>query len=101
MRDTPDVYMDYNATTPVRAEAAEVFVRVLQDGFGNPSSSHFAGRRAKTILDESRESIAATLGAAPAFQQGVSPFILGGILKSIVAALTVLGITKFTRSLQP
>jgi len=58
--------MDYNATTPVRAEAAEVFARVVRDGFGNPSSAHFAGRRAKTILDESRERIAATLGAAPA-----------------------------------
>lgn len=43
-----------------------MFTRVLRDGFGNSSSAHFAGRRAKTILDESRERIAGTLGAAPA-----------------------------------
>jgi len=42
--------------------------------------------------------LALTLGATPAFQQGVAPFVLGGILKSIVAALTVLGIAKFTKA---
>jgi cysteine desulfurase len=55
--------MDYNATAPVRAEAAEAFASVAREGFGNPSSTHFAGRRAKAILDEARERIAATLGA--------------------------------------
>jgi cysteine desulfurase len=60
-----EVYMDYNATTPVRTEAAEVLQRVAREGFGNPSSTHFAGRRAKTALDDSRERVAATIGARP------------------------------------
>jgi cysteine desulfurase len=63
--DVHNVYMDYNAATPVRAEAAEVCARVQRECFGNPSSKHLAGRRAKSILDESRERIAASLGAQP------------------------------------
>ena len=65
VNEVNEVYMDYNATTPVRAEAAEVYARVQRECFGNPSSTHFAGRRARSILDESRERIAATLGAQP------------------------------------
>ena len=65
VNEVNEVYMDYNATTPVRAEAAEVYARVQRECFGNPSSAHFAGRRARSILDESRERIAATLGAQP------------------------------------
>ena len=61
----PAVYLDYNATTPVRAEALDATNRVLRDGYGNPSSTHFAGRRARAFLDEARESMAATLGARP------------------------------------
>ena len=58
-----DVYMDYNATTPTRREARVLAERVLCDCYGNPSSVHFAGRQAKKILDESREKLAAALGA--------------------------------------
>ena len=39
-----------------------------------------------------------TLGPAQAFWQGVTPFILGGVLKSLVAALTVVGIARFTKA---
>jgi cysteine desulfurase len=60
-----DVYLDYNATTPVCAEAARSYQAVTKDGFGNPSSIHYAGRRAKAVLDLSRERIAATLGVRP------------------------------------
>lgn len=55
--------MDYNATTPTRHEARVVAERVLRDCYGNPSSVHFAGRQAKKVLDESREKLAAALGA--------------------------------------
>jgi cysteine desulfurase len=41
----------------------EVFQRVTREGFGNPSSTHFAGRRAKAVLEESRDRIAGTIGA--------------------------------------
>jgi cysteine desulfurase len=58
--------MDYNATAPVRPEAAAVYERAVRDGYGNPSSTHFAGRRAKRMLDEARTRIAGALGARPA-----------------------------------
>lgn len=58
-----DIYMDFNATAPVRPEAAEVFARVQRDCPGNASSAHSAGRRAKAELDRARETLAATLGA--------------------------------------
>jgi cysteine desulfurase len=38
---------------------------LLAEGFGNPSSAHFAGRRAKAALDGARERVAATMGARP------------------------------------
>jgi len=60
-----DVYLDYNATTPVCAEAVRVYEQVTRDGFGNPSSIHYAGRNAKSTLDLARENIAVTLGARP------------------------------------
>ncbi len=58
-----DVYMDYNATTPVRDEALEIMREAFREGFGNPSSVHYAGRRAKKILDEAREKLASTMSA--------------------------------------
>jgi cysteine desulfurase len=58
-----EIYMDYNATTPLREEALETLRRVFEDGFGNASSVHSAGRRAKAYLDEAREKVAAALGA--------------------------------------
>src|SRR5699024_4398017 len=58
-------YLDHAATTPVRPEVADAYARALQVE-GNPSSLHAAGRAARRVLEESRESIAADLGADPA-----------------------------------
>src|SRR5699024_7185793 len=58
-------YLDHAATTPVRPEVADAYAQALQVG-GNPSSLHAAGRAARRVLEESRESIAADLGADPA-----------------------------------
>ena len=58
-------YFDHAATTPVRPEAAEAYLRASQVA-GNPSSLHGAGRAARRVLEEARESIAADLGADPA-----------------------------------
>ena len=58
------VYLDHAATTPVRAEVAVAFTeQVLR--LGNPSSLHSHGRSARRAVEESRESIAADLGAHP------------------------------------
>lgn len=63
--DAVRTYFDHAATTPVRPESADAFARALQVA-GNPSSLHAAGRDARRLLEESRESIAADLGADPA-----------------------------------
>jgi len=60
---TQTVYLDYNATAPMRVEALEVYQRVATECFGNASSTHAAGRRAKAVLDDARETIACALGA--------------------------------------
>ncbi|NXN91943.1 SCLY lyase, partial [Rhinopomastus cyanomelas] len=56
------VYLDYNATTPLAPEAAQVVWEALHQAWGNPSSSHPAGRRAKELVGRSRESLARMVG---------------------------------------
>ncbi len=57
-------YLDHAATTPMRPEAVEVFREQLTRT-GNASSLHGAGRAARRVVEESRERIAAALGARP------------------------------------
>lgn len=57
-------YLDHGATTPVRAEALAAYVEVLEQ-VGNPSSLHTLGRDARRVVEESREQIAALVGARP------------------------------------
>jgi cysteine desulfurase len=59
------IYLDHNATTPLLPEAADAMRRVEADAFGNPSSAHHAGRKARQALEDARERIAALLGAHP------------------------------------
>lgn len=56
------VYLDHAATTPVRPEVAEAMTVAQTEAWGNPSSPHAAGRRAKRVLEECREKILALLG---------------------------------------
>ncbi len=56
------IYCDYNAGAPVRAEAAVAMSRALAAG-GNPSSVHSVGRRARALIEDAREKLAAALGA--------------------------------------
>lgn len=56
------VYLDHNATTPVRPEAAEAVAAALT-ATGNPSSVHGAGRRARMLVEDAREQVAALVGA--------------------------------------
>ena len=58
------VYLDHAATTPVRPEVAAVVAVALQT-VGNPSSLHASGRSARKLVEESRERVAAALGARP------------------------------------
>ncbi|MFL6130403.1 MAG: cysteine desulfurase family protein [Mycobacteriales bacterium] len=57
-------YLDHAATTPMLPEAADA-VAAAQRDWGNPSSLHASGRRARRLVEESRERIAAAIGARP------------------------------------
>src|SRR5690242_19181596 len=59
------IYLDHNATTPPSDAVVQRMVAVLRDEFGNPSSVHHFGQRAKAIVDEARSSVAALIGADP------------------------------------
>ena len=59
------IYLDHAATTPLRPEALEAMLPYLGAQFGNPSSPHAWGRRARAALDEAHERIAAGLGCGP------------------------------------
>lgn len=57
------IYLDHNASTPVDPAVADAMMRVLQEDFGNPSSVHHFGQRAKAVLDEARSAVAAAIKA--------------------------------------
>jgi cysteine desulfurase len=67
------VYLDYNATAPIRPEAAEAAARALAIG-GNPSSVHAAGRTARAAVERARAEVAALVGA----REGSVTFTSGG-----------------------
>ncbi|HAW46114.1 MAG TPA: aminotransferase [Roseovarius sp.] len=56
------VYLDYNATAPMRPEAREAMIAAM-DVVGNPSSVHAEGRAAKALVEQARAQVAAALGA--------------------------------------
>jgi cysteine desulfurase len=58
------VYLDHAATTPMRPESVEAYVNAVRTT-GNASSLHGPGRQARRVVEESRECIAAVLGARP------------------------------------
>jgi cysteine desulfurase len=61
---TSPVYLDHAATTPMRPEAIAAMTEELAQ-LGNPSSLHAAGRRARRVVEESREQLAEVFGARP------------------------------------
>ncbi|HEX4657892.1 MAG TPA: cysteine desulfurase family protein [Streptosporangiaceae bacterium] len=60
----PPVYLDHAATTPMLPESLAAMTEELAQ-LGNPSSLHNAGRRARRVVEESREQIAEAFGARP------------------------------------
>ncbi len=59
------IYLDHNATTPVREEVVEAMARAQREAWGNPSSPHAEGAAARAELERARERVASLLGAAP------------------------------------
>jgi len=60
------IYFDHNATTPLRAEVLEAMLPFLRDEYGNASSVHALGSRARQAVEEARKRVAALIGAQPA-----------------------------------
>lgn len=58
------IYLDNAATTPLRSEVIQTMIDVLQNDFGNPSSTHSFGRSAKSIIETSRKTIAKYLNCS-------------------------------------
>lgn len=61
----PQIYLDYNATAPLRPEALEAMRPFLEGGFGNPSSLHRTGQEARAALEKARRTCAGVLGCEP------------------------------------
>jgi cysteine desulfurase len=60
------IYLDHNATTPLHPAALEAMLPYLSAEFGNPSSAHQHGQRARQAIEHAREAVAGLIGARPA-----------------------------------
>jgi len=59
------IYLDHNATTPVRPEVVEAMAAALRERWGNPSSTHAEGAAARAAVERAREQVAELVGASP------------------------------------
>ena len=59
------IYLDHSATTPVDPRVADALARSLTENFGNPSSVHGFGQRARAAVDRARREVAALINAKP------------------------------------
>jgi cysteine desulfurase len=57
------IYLDHNASTPLAPEVQEAMRPYLELAYGNPSSSHWAGRPARAAVEQARAQVATFLGA--------------------------------------
>lgn len=81
-----EIYLDANATTPVWPEAAQEAFSAMEQLFGNPSSSHITGLRARSILESARSLARSVLGADAGrvvFTSGATEAIQMGIFSTL------------------
>lgn len=64
--ESPYIYLDYNATTPVDGRVQEVMLPYFTDSYANPTSSHLFGLSVREAVEEAGENLAAVLGGKPA-----------------------------------
>ena len=60
-----NIYADHASTAPLKSEALEAMLPWLKDGFGNPSSLHSFGQKARKAVEEARATVAECIGAKP------------------------------------
>lgn len=84
-----EIYLDNNATTPVLPVAAAAAMHAMQYGFGNPSSSHATGIKAKAELETTRSLARQLIGASSGdivFTSGATEGIQTSIVSALLAA---------------
>lgn len=83
-----EIYLDANATTPVMPEAQAAAQGAMADDFGNPSSVHSAGLRARALVDDTRAKARRVLGVDAgrlAFTSGATEAIQTAVLSALAA----------------
>lgn len=83
-----EIYLDANATSPVLPAAIAAAEAAMRDGFGNPSSSHATGLKAKAMLDGVRARAGQILGVGPdrlSFTSGATEGIQTAVLSALCA----------------
>ncbi|MCL1056716.1 aminotransferase class V-fold PLP-dependent enzyme [Shewanella gelidimarina] len=92
MNNTPEltqIYLDANATTPVLPQAAAAALSAMETLFGNPSSSHITGLKAKNLMEQTRLRAKKLLGTGEGkliFTSGATEGIQTSILSALIAA---------------
>lgn len=61
---TPEIYLDNNATTHLAGSARDALRAAIEEGYGNPSSAHRSGEKARRAIVGARDAVAAPLGAS-------------------------------------
>lgn len=85
-----EIYLDTNATTPVLPQAREAALAVMADAFGNPSSIHGSGLKARALLDQVRASARRVLGAPDGALLCFTSGATEGIQTAVLSALSEL-----------
>jgi cysteine desulfurase len=91
------IYFDHNATTPLRPEVKAVVCAALDEAWGNPSSIHGVGRRARAWVERARKEVAALVGGLPeevVFTSGGTEgdnLVVRGLARSAAAARALRG----------
>ena len=83
-----EIYLDANATTPVLPQAREAALAAMADDYGNPSSTHSTGLRARSLIDDVRARARRVLGAPTGrllFVSGATEGIQTAVLSALVA----------------
>ena len=87
MAESPEIYLDHAASTPLRPEARAAWLAAAAAHQANPTGAHRAARQARRALDEARATVAAALGAEP----GEVVFTSGGSEADNLAVRGALG----------
>ncbi|HAE89832.1 MAG TPA: aminotransferase class V, partial [Idiomarina sp.] len=88
--DSKEIYLDCNATTPVLPQIADAVSHTMETIFGNPSSSHVTGLKARYILDTTRQLARRVVGASSGkliFTSGATEGIQTAVVSAIRAAV--------------